>query len=211
MWGICKCSHSSLAGVLSHRHKPSAQSALVTPVFSPAQQQLALFILWLLIYCICVNTLFQETPLFIFQKYITHAITLMQVNPSFVIRWRFEADRLQPPWCSLWCIYPPPPQKGQNSSECHKDLQGPGGNTVLIINCQKLGVGAVFRGNTSQKRLVRPGKSSALCFRPQTAYLKWSSMDQWRSFFIENVILQTCSVSAIGLGYILFLLTQSLK
>lgn len=172
MWGICKCSHSSLAGVLSHRHKPSAQSALVTPVFSLAQQQLALFILWLLVYCICV-----ETPK---AYYTCHNLNAGESKFCYKMEiwgWQTTASLVQ----SLVHLPPPLPKKGQNSSECHKDLQGPGGNTVLIINCQKLGVGAVFRGNTSQKRLVRPGKSSALCFRPQTAYLKWSSTDQWRS------------------------------
>ncbi len=40
---------------------------------------------------------------------------------------KFDAEKVNVPWCSEANFH----QKGQNTSKCHKDLQGPKGNTVL--------------------------------------------------------------------------------
>lgn len=44
MWRLCKCCHSPLAGVLSHRHKLSTHSAPVTQCSPPTPPRPALFV-----------------------------------------------------------------------------------------------------------------------------------------------------------------------
>ena len=91
MWGFCKCCHSSLAGVLSHRHKLSATACSGhTSVLRAAAEASCIYFLKLLIYWHCyVSSLFQETPYFGPPKaYYTCHKHIMKLIPGFmIIRW----------------------------------------------------------------------------------------------------------------------------